>query len=313
MYAILTRNDVSLDKNSEETNAHVLHVKSAFTGRHADLLTLLKQAEGTFKAKLIKEREERIKVAGMVAKVLTAMNETRVGLNNLTADVLNLCEATKIGERLDNLDTELVALKTRDPQVAVCMAPLMGHLLPPKLDCPLLYTLVVGSNHANINAPAVCGGIYHCGCGKGACNGGAQGKRPADGEYPVTGKCPCHDRLTEQYNPSLHQFTSTSSAPFPFAASFAIIGPCDTAGDPFTIFNSILTLLPDSVFYASDHFSSIREGQYVHVGFKGINTAKGLVNLWERTNPLQGSTYELEVRTAEVRDNAINSLFGLKN
>jgi hypothetical protein len=139
MYAILTRNDVSLDKNSEETiaNAHVSHVESAFTGRHVDLLTLLKQAEGTFEAKLIKEREERIKVAGMVAKVLTAMNETRVGLNDLRADVLNLCEAAKIGERLDNLDTELVALKTRDPQVAVCVAPLMGHLLPPKLDSAL--------------------------------------------------------------------------------------------------------------------------------------------------------------------------------
>jgi len=215
-------------------------------------------------------------------------------------------DAARISERLESLNMELVALKATG-----VASP--GHPLPAK---PFH-----AAANANANPPAYHdrpslsgrGGNNYQGRRYGSRGDGHQNKRPAPADHTSLSKCARNDAPQEVYNPSMRNAASTSSAPSPTARSFIMIGPCDNTVDPDSVFSSVLNLLPDTSFFASDYFSIALEGSYFRVGFKGVGSARALVDLWVATDPLQGSPYELEVRLPIAKDTALHTLFGSKN
>jgi hypothetical protein len=309
MLATLIRNDVSLDRKAEEICVSISFLETMANTCHAQLLALIKDNEHLTSTRLTQEEEERTKLGGTVSWVLAAVNKTRVGLNSVSTEVMDMRgaakemrDAARISQRLEAFNTELVALKA------------MGDASP-------THPLPVKPYHTTTNPPAyqdrppplVRGASNYCGREFGARGNGYQNKRPAPADSVLSSKRARNDAPHKLYNPSMCHVASTSSAPSPTACSFIMIGPCDNTDDPNSVFSSVLNLLPDTSFFASDYFSIALEGSYFRVGFKGVESARALVYLWVATDPLQGSPYELEVRLPVAKDTALHTHFGSKN
>ena len=70
-----------------------------------------------------------------------------------------------------------------------------------------------------------------------------------------------------------------------------MVGPCANQGDPVDTLNVVLLLLLGSSVHTADHYSTVCEGQYLHVGLGSAGTACTLVALWSCTDPLGRSPH----------------------
>ena len=93
-----------------------------------------------------------------------------------------------------------------------------------------------------------------------------------------------------------------------------IIGPSILAHRPSDVFTGILALLPESVFYNTDHLLCSQEDSgHVCVHFCNHDTASRLCAYWSQVNPLAGTPHIMTICVADARVDVLAALFGQGN